>query len=155
MHMYNYIYIYHLGIHTCIYTQCMHTYIYIQYIYSIHVHIYMYMHIYTCTHCMGYNNTTCSHQPTTNDHTHTAQCIHIHAVCLLTYTILYNLPYALCTNHRSLPLFGINRASIKACIGPVLALYPCHSNLQAQAGRKQADRPCTTSISLLIQYTWA
>ena len=95
----------------------MHAYIYI---YSIHVHIYM--HIYTCIHCMGYTNTTCSHQPTTNDHTHTAPCIHTHTVYIHTHTTLYNLLYALCTTPQNITTpwhqESINQGLYRACTCP-------------------------------------
>ena len=154
MHMYNYIYIYHLGIHTCIYTQCMHTYIYTAYMY-IYIYICIFIHAHT-----AWGITTPHLQPPTNhqwSYTHCTTLHHAYTHMQSTYThtqyyITFHMHSAL--NHITLPSFGINRASIKACIGPVLALYPCHSNLQAQAGRKQADRPCTASISLLSHYTW-
>ena len=111
------------------YIYTMHAYIYI---YSIHVHIYM--HIYTCIHCMGITTPpAATNQPPMITHTlHNAYTHMQFAYTHTQYYITFHMHSAL--NHRTLPLFGINRASIKACIGPVLALYPCHSNMQAQAG---------------------
>ena len=124
--MYNYIYIYHLGIHTCIYTQCMHTYIYIVY-----MHIYIYMHIYTCTHCMV---TTTPHAATLlhqSSNTHTALYIytcssykhtHTHSVSTYAHNAL--------NHYNSLALTGHQ----PRCVGPVLALHQHHLSMQAQTG---------------------
>ena len=117
-----------LGIHIYIYTQCMHIYTYSAYMY---IYICISIHAYT-----AWGITTppaATNQPPMIIHT----LHHAYTHMQFTYThtqhyITLHMHSAL--NHRTLPLFGINRASIKACIGPVLALHPCHSNMQAQAG---------------------
>ena len=153
--MYNYIYIYHLGIHTCIYTQCMHTYIYIVYM----PHIYIYMHIYTCTHCMV---TTTPHAATLlhqSSNTHTALYIYTcSSYKHTTQTHTHTLCQYLCTQcTKPLQLLGINRASTKVC-------RPCACPASTPFEHASSDRydcrltglappryPCPASIPSLLQ----
>ena len=116
MHMYNYIYIYNLGIHTCIYTQCIHTYIYTAYMY---IYICISIHAYT-----AWGITTppaATNQPPMTIHT-LQPCIHTHTVYIHTHTTLYNLPYALCTTPQNITTpwhqQSINQGLYRTCTCP-------------------------------------
>ena len=79
------------------------------------------------------------HTHSINKHTHTVHITHIYIILASILTLHYTTD--------SLHFLGINRASIKTCRRPVLALHPCQSSMQAQIGWTQADSLCTVLIS--------
>ena len=106
MHMYNHIYIYHLGIHTCIYIHNAYAYIHMH---SIHAHMYAYLYMHT--HCMDATTPHAVPSPT-NHQTHTLHYILSHAFHITTHTHTVNT----CTSmqYQTSCILGHHRASTKA-----------------------------------------